>query len=193
MFSTDFSLYSHKALYVHPKALNGDSKASDVRSKLSNGGQKLLIVTTHVMGCWLVIFIPPSTKNLNNINFLCSFEDIYYFCSCICLQKLRKGLVGGCSLYEKGVYQTLCLLLFVISQITHNCKRTKTTVNVHGWYIITSRGLSYICDIPRKEQYIPIAWASALSVSTIRAMREPRAVGWMTGKIPTLSFCICSK
>lgn len=100
--------------------------------------------------------------------------------------------MGGCSLYEKGVYQTLCLLLFVISQITHNCKRTKTTVNVHGWYIITSRGLSYICDIPRKEQYIPIAWASALSVSTIRAMREPRAVGWMTGKIPTLSFCICS-
>ena len=50
MFSTDFSLYSHKALYVHPKALNGDSKASDVRSKPSNGGQKLLIVTTHAMG-----------------------------------------------------------------------------------------------------------------------------------------------
>ena len=50
MFSTDFSLYSHKALYVHPKALNGDSKASDVRSKPSNGGQKLQIVTTHVMG-----------------------------------------------------------------------------------------------------------------------------------------------
>ena len=40
-------------------------------------------------------------------------------------------------------------------------------MNVHGWYIITSRGLSYICDIPRKEQYIPIAWASALSVSTV--------------------------
>ena len=80
MFSTDFSLYSHKALYVHPKALNGDSKASDVRSKPSNGGQKLLIVTTHVMGCGLVFFIPHSTKNLNNINFLCSFEDIYYFC-----------------------------------------------------------------------------------------------------------------
>ena len=45
--------------------------------------------------------------------------------------------------------------------------KDKTTVNVHGWYIITSRGLSYICDIPRKEQYIPIAWASALSVSTV--------------------------
>ena len=119
MFSTDFSLYSHKALYVHPKALNGDSKASDVRSKPSNGGQKLLIVTTHVMGCWLVIFIPPSTKNLNNINFLCSFEDIYYFCSCICLQKPRKGLVGGCSLYEKGVYQTLCLWLLVILAKLH--------------------------------------------------------------------------
>ena len=51
MFSTDFSLYSHKALYVHPKALDGDSKASDVRSKPSNGGQKRLIVTTHVRGC----------------------------------------------------------------------------------------------------------------------------------------------
>ena len=51
MFSTDFSLYSHKALYVYPKALNGDSKASDVCSKPSNGDQKLQIVTTHVVGC----------------------------------------------------------------------------------------------------------------------------------------------
>ena len=51
MISIRQLLYSQKALYVHPKALNGDSKASDVRSKPSNGGQKLLIVTTHVMGC----------------------------------------------------------------------------------------------------------------------------------------------
>ena len=128
-------------------------------------------------------------KTLNNINFLCISEYIYYFCSCICLQKPRKGLAGGCSLYEKGVYQALCLLLFVISQITYNCKRTETTVNVHGWYIIASRGLPYpYMAFHVKEQYIPIAWASALSVSTIRAMREPRTVGWMTGKIPTLSF-----
>ena len=87
---------------------------------------------------------PIQTKTLDNADFRCVVKIIYYFCSCIRLQKPRKGLVGGCSLYEKGVYQTLCLLLFVISQITHNCKRTKTTVNVHGWYIITSRGLSYI-------------------------------------------------
>ena len=128
-------------------------------------------------------------KTLNNINFLCISEYIYYFCSCICLQKPRKGLAGGCSLYEKGVYQALCLLLFVISQITYNCKRTETPVNGHGWYIIASRGLPYpYMAFHVKEQYIPIAWASALSVSTIRAMREPRTVGWMTGKIPTLSF-----
>ena len=105
-------------------------------------------------------------KTLNNINFLCISEYIYYFCSCICLQKPRKGLAGGCSLYEKGVYQALCLLLFVISQITYNCKRTETTVNVHGWYIIASRGLPYpYMAFHVKEQYIPIAWASALSVS----------------------------
>ena len=29
-------MYSLKALYVHPKALNGDSKALNLRSKLSN-------------------------------------------------------------------------------------------------------------------------------------------------------------
>ena len=188
MFSTDFSLYSHKALYVHPKALNGDSKASDVRSKPSNGGQKLQIVTTHVMGCWLVIFIPPSIKNLNNINFLCSFEDIYYFCSCICLQKPRKGLVGGCSLYEKGVYQTLCLWLLVILAKLPNNHKAETAVNVHGWYIITSRGLSYICDIPRKEQYIPIAWASALSVSDCWAMREASSSEMDDWNVPRILF-----
>lgn len=33
------------------------------------------------------------------------------------------------------------------------------------------------------------AWASALLVLTIRAMPEPRRVGRVTGKIPTL-FCI---
>ena len=30
------SLYPQKALDVHPKASNGDSKLSDIRSKLSN-------------------------------------------------------------------------------------------------------------------------------------------------------------
>ena len=35
-------MYSHKALYVHPKALNGHSKASNLRSKPSNESQKLL-------------------------------------------------------------------------------------------------------------------------------------------------------
>ena len=35
-------MYSHKALYVHPKALNGHSKASNLRSKPSNESLKLL-------------------------------------------------------------------------------------------------------------------------------------------------------
>ncbi len=36
MISIRQLLYSQKALYVHPKALNGDSKALYLRSKLSN-------------------------------------------------------------------------------------------------------------------------------------------------------------
>ena len=35
-------MYSHKALYVHPKALNGHLKASNLRSKPSNESLKLL-------------------------------------------------------------------------------------------------------------------------------------------------------
>ena len=107
MFSTDFSLYSHKALYVHPKALNGDSKASDVRSKPSNGGQKLLIVTTHVMGCWLVIFIPPSTKNLNNINFLCISEYIYYFCRYISKNRLPHEYTAVRHIINKSPWENI--------------------------------------------------------------------------------------
>ena len=42
MFSTGYRVYSHKALYVHPKALNGHSKASNLRSKPSNESLKLL-------------------------------------------------------------------------------------------------------------------------------------------------------
>ena len=127
-------------------------------------------------------------KTLNNINFLCISEYIYYFCSCICLQKPRKGLVGGCSLYEKGVYQTLCLWLLVILAKLPNNHKTETAVNVHGWYIITSRGLSYICDIPRKEQYIPIAWASALSVSDCWAMREASSSEMDDWNVPRILF-----
>ena len=36
------SLYPQKALYVHPKASNGDSKLSDIRSKLSNEKKKVI-------------------------------------------------------------------------------------------------------------------------------------------------------
>ena len=42
MFSTGYRVYSHKALYVHSNALNGDSKASYLRSKASNESLKLL-------------------------------------------------------------------------------------------------------------------------------------------------------
>ena len=42
MSSTGYRVYSHKALYVHPKALNGHSKASNLRSKPSNESLKLL-------------------------------------------------------------------------------------------------------------------------------------------------------
>ena len=42
MSSTGYRVYSHKALYVHLKALNGHSKASNLRSKPSNESLKLL-------------------------------------------------------------------------------------------------------------------------------------------------------
>ena len=37
------------------------------------------------------------------------------------------------------------------------------------------------------------AWASALLVSTLRAMREPQFVGRVTGTIPTSFFFICNQ
>ena len=57
-------------------------------------------------------------------------------------------------------------------------------------YIITSRGLSYICDIPRKEQYIPIAWASALSVSDCWAMREASSSEMDDWNVPRILFIV---
>ena len=36
------SLHPQKALDVHPKASNGDSKLSDIRSKLSNEKKKVI-------------------------------------------------------------------------------------------------------------------------------------------------------
>ena len=36
------SVYPQKALYGHPKASNGDSKLSDIRSKLSNEKKKVI-------------------------------------------------------------------------------------------------------------------------------------------------------
>lgn len=38
------------------------------------------------------------------------------------------------------------------------------------------------------DYYIPHAWASALSVSTVGQCEKPRVVGWAAGKIPTLSI-----
>ena len=74
--------------------------------------------------------------------------------------------MGGCSLYEKGVYQTLVFDLRNFANL-EKLSKDKTTVNVHGWYIISSRGLSYLYMTFHKVVLYTYAWASALSVSTV--------------------------
>lgn len=66
-------------------------------------------------------------------------------------------------------------------------------MNAHGRYIIPYRELSYmyhyvyIYGCPRMGLIYAMRGLSALSVSTIWAMREPRAVGWAKAN-PTLLF-----
>lgn len=67
-----------------------------------------------------------------------------------------------CELYEKSVYQALCLWHVVISQITPIVNKTETTVDAHLWYIINRLRLWFISII------YAIEWASALSVSDDR-------------------------
>ena len=51
-------------------------------------------------------------------------------------------------------------------------------VDAHGWYIFAAFQDCQLCGCLEWLYIYAIAWASALSVLTIRAMREPWIVRW---------------
>ena len=66
-------------------------------------------------------------------------------------------------------------------------------MNAHGGYVTPCRVLSYmyllyVYGCSRMGLIYTMRGLSALSVSTIWAMREPRLVGWAKAN-PTLYFC----